>query len=269
MPTNPTTLISITGFTGMLLVALSSATVDAQLVIDSDTTIDYHIDETEVHIVARRDLSPPTNVDIIHGAHIDDDLSVFDTSNVNISGGQLDERFWAFDHSRIFINGGMFGDEMTFAGNSRAIVTGGDVDDMWLGDNAYLQLLNANGISDVTAQGDSSVDMLGGELSAAATPVWSATDSGTFHIYGSGFNYPLGPIVDRDGVLSGFLQSGQSISVAFHIRDAAAIVLVPEPSPLLPSGLAISFSLCLLRRRSQDRWGHAVGTRDVPQQQHR
>ena len=76
-------------FAGMLILSLLCDVAQAQLTIDSDTTIDYHIDETEVHIIAKKDLSPPTTVDIVHGASLDDDLSVFDTSVVNISGGVL------------------------------------------------------------------------------------------------------------------------------------------------------------------------------------
>ncbi|MFP4054415.1 MAG: PEP-CTERM sorting domain-containing protein [Phycisphaerae bacterium] len=74
-----------------------------------------------------------------------------------------------------------------------------------------------------------------------------AMHGGIVRIYGTGFNYSLGPIADSDGVLTGTLTDGTEIEWTFYRDDASTIQLVPEPATMLllvPAGVA-----AVLRRR--------------------
>jgi len=73
------------------------------------------------------------------------------------------------------------------------------------------------------------VSILGGEIHGHI----SAAGSSVVNIYGTGFNYPYGPIADASGTLTGILENGNPIDVRFTIySDASIILAVPEPSTL-------------------------------------
>jgi hypothetical protein len=72
-------------------------------------------------------------------------------------------------------------------------------------------------------------------------------------IYGTGFNYPYGPIPDDAGVLTGVLASGQPINAEFNIdktysEDVSIVLAVQEPSTLvLLTTNAVGMSVFLRR----------------------
>ncbi len=75
--------------------------------------------------------------------------------------------------------------------------------------------------------------------------LWTA-DNSTVTIFGTHFNYGLGPIPNDSGRLTGMLQNGDPLDVDFVRFDNASIVLVPEPATLLLLGLG---GLMLGRKR--------------------
>ena len=75
-----------------------------------------------------------------------------------------------------------------------------------------------------------------------------ALDSADVAIFGEGFNFPNGEIMDITGTITGTLADGTVLDLDFGRASTATIRLVPEPSTalLLASGLA---ALAVGRRR--------------------
>jgi hypothetical protein len=99
------------------------------------------------------------------------------------------------------------------------------------------------------ARGNSNAVISGGNFEVALVPRppnnvrdylichLEAIDASTITLIGSGFNYPLGPITDVEGTITGFLKDGSPIDWNFRRDSAANIVLVPEPSAIALCGL--------------------------------
>ncbi|MCA9152484.1 MAG: hypothetical protein KDA92_24445 [Planctomycetales bacterium] len=113
------------------------------------------------------------------------------------------------------------------------------------------------------AQDDGTIEIRGGlfavevkdaRVSAPAGSVreLEAQSASVITLYGSNFNYPLGPIADLEGTLTGQLLDGSAISWSFLRAPTANIILVPEPSTF---ALSLVSALLLIsvhrgRRRS-------------------
>jgi hypothetical protein len=109
--------------------------------------------------------------------------------------------------------------------------------------------------SGITVNDGSTVNIYGGSIEAGSVHAPGSADGltinagihpSTVNIYGSGFNYPLGPLVPNGGTLTGTLADGTPLNLTFS-QYSGAIVLVPEPEPVLLLGCAAALS-CLRRR---------------------
>ena len=85
----------------------------------------------------------------------------------------------------------------------------------------------------------------------AYIPPWIAASimDSRINIYGAGFNYPYGPIMDISGTLTGTLSSGESINWYFEREDASSIYLIPAPGALVLGSLGVGLLSWLRRRR--------------------
>ena len=73
-------------------------------------------------------------------------------------------------------------------------------------------------------------------------------DTSVITIYGTGFNYPYGPILDVTGILTGTLLNGDPINNEFRIYDNASIILaIPEPASVF---FFVGGICAFLRKRS-------------------
>ncbi|MEE8451214.1 MAG: PEP-CTERM sorting domain-containing protein [Thermoguttaceae bacterium] len=239
------------------------------VVIDYDTTIDYTINGP-VEITEGSNPNPPTTVEIVEPADLQDGISVYDSSIVNIRGGTIhsdedmglstadDSTVNIYDgiltsevdmeiggSSTLNIYGGTVEDEVQAADFATVNIYGGYVDDL---DGADSSLLNIFGgeVHTPNVSGLSVLNVFGGNIDSLL-----ALDSGRVYLYGIDFNYPYGAIPDASGILTGTLKNGDPINAPFEILfDASIVLAVPEPSTLaLLSIGAVGLLGYTLRRR--------------------
>jgi hypothetical protein len=92
---------------------------------------------------------------------------------------------------------------------------------------------STNSATALRAAGSSVVSIYGGSFHGWWDTDLRVLENAQVTLYGSGFNYPLGPVSDLTGTISGTLQSGESIALSFSQSRAGQIVLaVPEPGSL-------------------------------------
>jgi len=178
-------------------------------------------DDGELHIidwitddgvyVRDSSLGAVTTANLVDGGEVWGDFDVFAYSEIIITGGYVYDDVIANDHSIVTISGGLIGDGLRAQDNSRVYISGGQIAGEY----------NDGGLRFIT--GNSLVT-----------------------IYGTGFNYPYGPIPDELGTLTGILLSGEVINWDFDITQPASIVLVPEPATL---SLLLIGGVGLARRR--------------------
>lgn len=231
------------------LAVVSIASEAEATTIDMNATIDYVTDDTDTIVVADSNPNPPTIVEIVDPARIRADLVIRDNSVVRILGGTTSEFVRAFDQSMVFVSGGVLTEELVLSNDSRATVSGGLLDDMILGGRTYLRMTGADDFGEITAADNARVDLSGGMNTSPATTGFTASGQSRFRIFGSGFNYPLGPIPDAAGTLTGVLRNGDPLEAQFSIADAASIELVPEPTSWALAMLAAGGLLAAARRR--------------------
>lgn len=257
-------------YLAVLVLVLGLGRAGAEVVIDYDTTIDYPVDE-EVRIIAGGNPNPPTVVELAEPAVFNGTVRVFDSSIVNIRGAELhghdENSLVAYDASTVNLYWGRIEAELTAVGSSTVNVYGGYVDDADTGGSAIVNIY-AGWVGGPNATDLCTVNVFGGDIDGVR-----ATDSGTVNIrggnilqevragagfgvhdgvvtlYGTGFNYPYGPIPDRSGTLTGVLADGNSIDVPFEIYSDASIVLAPEPASILLLSVA---AVGLLARRRRE-----------------
>jgi hypothetical protein len=154
----------------------------------------------------------PTTVNLNRGALIAGHVRVYGMSTITMfDDSWIAESINLYGTNEMEVSGGYIG-QYVDAGVSTVTITGGIIDSYFI----------ANG----------TVDMSGGEIAG----VINIGAYGTMTIYGSGFNYPFGPIPDAAGTLTGTLLNGNPINNSFTIGPQAAIVLIPEPAMLLLIG---------------------------------
>ena len=90
--------------TAVVIGALSAGQVRAgTLVLDTDTTVDFRVNGS-VQVVDGVD--PPTVVNILAPADIEDDIVAYGSSIVNVLGGSNDRYLLAYDSSVVYWRGG-------------------------------------------------------------------------------------------------------------------------------------------------------------------
>jgi hypothetical protein len=242
------TILSFVWVLASLIVASASSDAVA-ITIDMNTTIDFVTNDEEVIVVAGGNSKPPTTVQIVDPAEFGEDLLIHDDSIVHILGGRTHEFVRAFDESTVFVSGGTLTEELVLRDSSRAIVSGGDLDEIDLYGQACLRVTGGNDTFWSWARDQAFVEILGGQL--VPNPFGSeflAEGNSRFLIYGGNFNYPLGPLADSTGWLTGILSNGGAIDVQFTISDGASITLVPEPASWI-TAFSGGIALLLVARR--------------------
>ena len=69
----------------------------------------------------------PTTVELVSGATIRRDLTVYDSSNITISGGSVGRDFYAYDNSNVIASGGTIGWSLRAYDDSNITISGGRV----------------------------------------------------------------------------------------------------------------------------------------------
>lgn len=241
----------------VVVLALSlwaAAPARAQLVFDSDAILDGAIGAGPVHVIRGTNPAPPTVVTVVEPADIDGDVLVFDDSVLNVLGGRI-ASFEAHGTSNVNFAGGLLATGATAFGQSQVNVVGGELGDyVRVRDQANLTI-GGGTTWGVAAFDEAFVQILGGQFTDALPAVQNSLDArgnSTILIFGSGFNYPAGPIADSTGTLTGTLASGESFAARFSIADGASIQVVPEPAAACLAATGIA-GLWYVRRRSRVR----------------
>lgn len=212
-------------------------------------------------------------------------LTVFDSSEVNVSGGLINQLF-AEDESIVEVSGGQIGLLRTMdtaslvvsdgrmllgiGGNSTVEISGGSflqgseargsstvivhdgtfLFDFILRDNAIAEIrggtfTNGPGVTDFAV-----LHIFGGVIGPSIFTLPGQTPADPrMIIYGSGFNFPFGDLSASSGMLTGTLADGTPLNTSFIRQPGTTITLaVPEAGcgPLLGVGLV---AWQLLRRR--------------------
>jgi hypothetical protein len=96
--------------------------------------------------------------------------------------------------------------------SSTVHITGGHVDFLQSYDTSLINILS--GDFDPSARGASRINIFGGTIRSLSAG-FSESDMSMIVVYGSGFNYPLGRILDPAGTLTGTLANGDPIAADF------------------------------------------------------
>jgi len=221
--------------------------------------INFYIND--VVVISDSPSGDATKINLVSDGVIENFVWVCGNSQLNISGGKIGEYLWSLDGSQVSISSGSIGTYFTVKGNNKVTISGGSIG-TWLNpeDNSEVTILGGTIGDHIATQDSSRVTILdvwiGGDLialensqislSGGSIGHWlQAWGNGVLAIYGSDFNYELGPITVSSGRLTGALANGDPINNNFYIYDKASIVLVPEPATILLLG----FGAVLLRRR--------------------
>jgi hypothetical protein len=144
-------------------------------------------------------------------------LSAWGSSTVSVSGGT----FTGSISSGGFIDN--FASGLSAGDNARVSVSGGTF--LGIVSSGSGGLLRAQGLS---AAGNSVVSVSGGSFTASGTPSdlgLLVLENAQVTLFGYGFNFPLGPIADSTGTITGTLESGESINLSFSQSRSGQIVL--------------------------------------------
>jgi hypothetical protein len=174
-------------------------------------------------------------------------LNVLGNSTVTVNGGNFAASISSGGFSSNLASGLLASDDSTVS------IFGGN----FAGDNEIGGLLDPSGNA-IMAPGSAKVSIFGGTFTIIDPILFPtgvdlvAQDTAQMTLFGGGFNYPLGPIADLSGVLTGTLQSGQPVSLRFLQSEPGQIQLspVPEPTMVLPLSLLMLAPLRGRTRRS-------------------
>jgi hypothetical protein len=138
-------------------------------------------------------------------------------------------------------------------GSSTVNISGGHAEFLLANDASLINILS--GEFEPAARGASRINIFGGTIgSLTAGDIQS--DTSMIAVYGSGFNFPFGEIVDPAGTLTGTLANGDPIAARFQINGGSSITIVPEPGTLtivlVACGLIVA-GLCPRDRREKSR----------------
>lgn len=220
-----------------------------EILIDESVTIDGQYNETGLRIVAGA--NPPTVVRFVDPAYVEQSVYVEDASEFHLEGGEAHDSLYTYDESRAFITGGHIGDTVHIGDQSTLLVTGGTLSDYIYGAGQGRVDILGGSVWGVRAAGGSVVSIQGGNFTAQEQELGLlAGEASTILLYGTGFNYPKGPVQDDSGTLTGVLADGAPFFATFQLARAGEIRIVPEPATIiLALGAALALGVRRLGRR--------------------
>jgi hypothetical protein len=248
---------------GAALVSLLivAAPLLGQTVIDEDATIDFVVPDG-LRVVEGATVNVVTNGEVFEETEIFDDsrlnvttgsvlsIHAYDTSVVtytsaystNISTYDTSTVIHSVDHlphgevNSLHASGMSMVHLLDSRGHfwaawesSTVNISGGHAEFLYANDASLINI--QSGEFDPVARGASRFNIFGGTIGSLSVGD-SQSDTSMIVVFGSGFNYPFGEIVDPAGTLTGTLASGDPIAAVFQINGGSSIVLVPEPSAL-------------------------------------
>jgi len=155
-----------------LAVWLTICRVQAEVVIDYNTTIDYAVSDN-VRIVEGANPNPPTIVDIVTGAILWE-LRVEDSSELNFFGGRLGDPIRAVDHSVVNFSG-RISDDVNCYDFSTLNISGGECDAVYAYDFATVNVYDGEISDELEAGQHSTVNISGGTFPDGVYAVDSST----------------------------------------------------------------------------------------------
>lgn len=180
-----------------------------------NTTINYAVNgDAFVGYSVAYTLSSPT-INLVPGGSIGGILESYNGSTVNISGGTVDDLLWAFNTSTVNVRSGSVGSYLYAIDSSTIYVSGGT-----FGQYKGVSFVNST--------------------------------TGMFTFIGSGLSYapdPTGqtPLGGTDYVLTGLLQSGQSVTGdVIEVASGATMFTVSNGTPVSEASTASLLGLGML-----------------------
>lgn len=182
-----------------------------------------------------------------------------DRSTLVVSGGYIDGHLGAYGTPIVAFDGGHIAKTIQAGGSSTLTMNGGQVDGFVGAFSAARVAVHGGSMSDVLANDRGEIVVTGGTI---ASTVYARDDSQVW-IVGSGFAIDgvptgLGDIVATSGVLTGVLENGDALNVAFRQGELATgqiapltgtITLAPEPG----SGVLVGLGMAWLGGRARRR----------------
>ncbi|MCH8046874.1 MAG: hypothetical protein IID44_24490 [Planctomycetes bacterium] len=222
----------------MLLVGgVMVRSASAEIIITTDTTLDFFIGLREGPVIIRDGPAGPTTVDIVDGANIQPGVIAKERSVLNLRGGITERGVGGNDQSTINIFGGLVGGEdVVVRGQSTANIYGGIFGD------------------DISAEDSAVVNLYGGTFEKAGNGAsLGVSEDGVINVFGSNFVIDPDPPGSPLPRLQGVLSDGSPLDVFLNIFDANSgitqIVLheIPEPSAFCLCSIGL-FLLLVYRR---------------------
>jgi len=224
--------------TALALAVLVASVMDANALTIFDDggthTIDAGNATADMGVIVRDGPTNPTTLNIVGGTTgVESNgiaLLIEGSSTVTISGGTLLGHADVSDAAVLNILGGVIRGGVNAVSDSSVVnITGG-----FFGGNGDAGSVDADaGVLNISGGTFTEMDIFGGSA----------------NIFGSGFNFPLGPIPVEFGTLTGTLADGTALNVGFARDPGSPITLIPEPSTalLLASGL-VALAMGRMRR---------------------
>lgn len=228
----------------------------AEVLIDSSMTINGRYEQQGLRIVAG--VVPQTTVHFVDPAYVERTVYLEDDSVLEMSGGEIHDSLYLADSTVANLTGGTIGDTVHNAGFSVVTANGATLLDYIYSEDFSLVSVLDGSVWGTVARGGSLIAIHGGAFQARdQESILVAEDDAKIYVYGSDFNYGLGPIGAPSGTLSGVLANGTPILGTFSIQGNGEIILVPEPATLalLASGLLV---LAWTRKSMSARWPGSV-----------
>ena len=221
-----------------ILAILLAGPASASVIFDDGGVhdVDYVISDSGGVVVNDSPGGQGTTVNLLTGSEVSD-VIVYGQGPVTLDGGQVANWLVGYGQSALTALSGSA--ELIGAVEDGSLdVLGGDFNTVVVDDNGEVTITGGV-MFDLMASGGT-IDVFGGQIISDVENY-----GGVVTFYGSGFNYPYGPISDLSGTLTGTLASGDPLNIGFS-RTVGTIILVPEP---LTMGLMAAGGVALLRRR--------------------
>jgi hypothetical protein len=190
----------------------------------------YHVINDDSHsnetvIVQDSAGGDPTTVGVISGGIIGKDPSapsvqVFGNSVFNLNGGTTTGDIASTNMATVTISAGFAGGDVHIHGQSTLNFTGG------------------SNSGDVRAFQSSTINISGGQqtIVGGSDGIGAIHDTAKISIFGTSFNFALGPLADLSGVLTGTLFDGTSLNNSFVQQVPGQLVLLEGEISIAKSG---------------------------------